>query len=479
VPPAFIHTGRFPGWGGPPIVNRAHPLARMLQAAYYPGAFPNVPITNLVSPGNGDIVTQGGTATPLVATPEGLGINIAGTGTTTRYINGPCPSSLLNGRVTLFVRAQWKPGQASNSQLARIFGIWYNSPQTSPYYVYTIGVDNGTQSQNVGLAWAYSSSAFLYVPIGTMPALTVGQMVSGAGVFYGSPTVKASPSALLYQNGTSASYGTLEYAGFAGSNPQIGFGDSNSSRNAACIPTVAYAWNRTLPTTALQYLDANPYALLLWPSDRGSLALATLTGSGTAVRADAILAAEYLESLLSDSAVPLELLASGSAITENATLPLEFSATVLRDWGAGAAQSIIRRFSRPALVARVRRLFFPGRLGTLALESERRQHADPGAPIESLGSAGNSVAGDAISPIETLSSQRSELGAAIENTASLQVHRGAPVETLAGGITTITDANLVIEWVTAAPSILVSLESGPERVRLLATRGRVRLLRRK
>ena len=98
-----------------------------------------------------------------------------------------------------------------------------------------------------------------------------------------------------------------------------------------------------------------------------------------------------------------------------------------------------------------------------------------------------------MSPIETLSSQRSEQGAAIENTASLQVDPAAPVEALAaslldirgpvealaGGITTITDANLAIEWVTAAPSILVSLESGPERVRLLATRGRVRLLRRK
>ena len=98
-----------------------------------------------------------------------------------------------------------------------------------------------------------------------------------------------------------------------------------------------------------------------------------------------------------------------------------------------------------------------------------------------------------MSPIETLSSQRSEQGTAIESTASLRVDPGAPaealaaslfdingpVEALAGGITTITDANLGIEWVTAAPPILVSLESGPERIRLLATRGRVRLLRRK
>jgi hypothetical protein len=219
----------------------------------------------------------------------------------------------------------------------------------------------------------------------------------------------------------------------------------------------------------------------------------TLTGSGTAVRADAILAAEFLESLLSDSDIPEESLAIGSPVTGNATLPVEFSATVLRDWGAGGARSMIRRSSRLVLVGRVRRLFFPGRPGTLAIESEGRQHADPGAPIESLGSAGNSVAGDAMSPIETASSQRRELGAAIENTARLQVDPGAPaealaaslldinspVEALAGGITTTTDTNLAIEWVTSAPSILLSLESGPERVRLLATRGRVRLLRRK
>ena len=155
---------------------------------------------------------------------------------------------------------------------------------------------------------------------------------------------------------------------------------------------------------------------------------------------------------------------------------------------------MIRCFSRPALVGRLRRLLFPCRPGTLAIESQGWQGADPGAPIESLGSAGNSIAGDAMSPSETLSSsQRTELGAAIENTASLQVDPGAPaealaaslvdinspVEAVASGIITITDANLAIEWVTAAPSILVSLESGPERVRLLATPGRVRLLRRK
>jgi hypothetical protein len=63
--------------------------------------------------------------------------------------------------------------------------------------------------------------------------------------------------------------------------------------------------------------------------------------------------------------------------------------------------------------------------------------------------------------------------------AGLLLDINTPVESLAGGITAITDANLAIEWITAPPAILVSLESGPERVRLLATRGRIRLLRRK
>ena len=478
MPTAFIHNGRYPGQGVP-IVNQAHPLARNLQAAYYPGAFPNVPISNLASPGNGDLVTQGGTATPLVLTPEGLGINVAGTGVTGRYVNGPIPPALQQaGHVSIFVRGQWTPGVAAANVPSRIFGVWYSATDgVAPYYSYTISPTTATQSQCLGAAFASSASAFVNPAMGGTHTLIVGSMASGCLVLTGTTTQTA--FAILYQNGIPYTAVTSYEQGFYGTSPQIGFGDTNSSRNSSFIPTVAYGWNRVLTASENIYLDANPYALLLWPSDRVSLALATLTGSGTAVRADAILAAEYLESLLSDSGVSVELLASGSAITENATLPLEFSATVLRDWGAGAAQSMVRRFSRPALVGRVRRLFFPGRPGTLAIESEGRQRADPGAPIESLGSAGNSIADDAMLPIETLSSQRSEPGAAIENMASLQVDRGAPVETLAGGITTITDANLAIEWVTAAPSILVSLESGPERVRLLATRGRVRLLRRK
>ena len=144
-----------------PGIAWSHPLAKGLIAAYYPGSFPGGTMINLASPGNGDIITQGGTATPLVATPEGPGINIAGNGTTTRYVNGPCPPALLNGKVSMFVRAQWKPGQATGGQVCRIFGIWFDNPQVSPYYVYAISVDNNSMAQNLGLVFAASSSVFL------------------------------------------------------------------------------------------------------------------------------------------------------------------------------------------------------------------------------------------------------------------------------------------------------------------------------
>ena len=60
---------------------------------------------------------------PLVATPGKQGINIAGTGTATRYVNGPCPPALLNGKVSMFVRAQWKPGQATGGPAMPYLGI--------------------------------------------------------------------------------------------------------------------------------------------------------------------------------------------------------------------------------------------------------------------------------------------------------------------------------------------------------------------
>jgi hypothetical protein len=480
MPPAFIHTGRLLG-RGVPVINRAHPLAQGLLACWVPAMAPGGKVINLASPGSVDLTTRSGVAVGLGSTREGPGV--AFTGTAAASLNsGAVPASWhLNTGPSLFVRAL-KTGTVTANHLASFIGL---SGSVSPFYAFLLGLA-GTQSGGAGTLNLMYNNGGIAAGGSIIPAL--GAMFS-AGATFGAGVV---PS--LYVNGVNdpltANNGTtnLSYSGTI----QAYLGQQNAASSVDATITVGYIWRRPLTAVEMRYLDATPSALLLWPSDRVALALATLSG-GTAVIANAILAAEFPESLHSDSGVTVESLAGGSAITENATLLLEFSATVLRDWGAGAARSMIRRFSRPALVGRVRRLFFPGHPGMLAIESEGRQHADPGAPIESLGSAGNSVAGDAMSPVETLSSQRSELGSPIENTASPQVDPVAPVESLAaslldihgpvealaGGITTITDANLAIEWVTAAPSILVSLESGPERVRLLATRGRVRLLRRK
>ena len=477
MPPAFIHTGRLLG-SGIPTINRAHPLAQNLLACYVPATAPGGRIINLAAPGSGDLTTRTGVAVGLGKTPEGPGL--AYTGTATAIAGGPTPTAWQkNYGVSLFTRCQITT-QAANNTPSYIFGV---ASSSTPFNCYAVGV--GGTTANGAISVFHSSTAGnqsgAIVP-------TTGAMCSVGAAFPQS----ADPN--LYVNGVQDVISNviptnITYNGTITTE----LGEQTSPHGVLATLTVGYIWNRVLTAGENRYLDANPYALLLWPSDRVSLALATLASGGTTITADAILAAEFLESLHIDSGVPVELLAGGPTITGNATLPLEFSATVLRDWGASAAQSMIRRFSRPALVGRVRRLFFPGRPGTLAIESEGRQHADPGAPIESLGSAGNSVAGDAMSPIETLSGQRSEQGAAIENTESLQVDPSAPVEALAaslldirgpvealaGGITTITDANLAVEWVTAAPPILISLESGRERVRLLATRGRVRLLRRK
>jgi hypothetical protein len=480
MPPAFVHTGRLLGQGAP-VLNSAHPLAQDLLGCYVPSSAPGGRIANLASPGSCDLTSRTGVAAGLGITPEGPGL--AYTGTTAAQASGATPATWQKASgQSVFVRALNKGSQVTNKPVYFV-GVGCAS---SPFNCWAVGVGGAGTAGGTALTLYYNTTVSTFTG-GIVPS--AGAMMS-AGATFGSGA-----AAKLYVNGVqdtltgSPPNVNITYAGAV--TTYMGLQGSGDTTNATL--TVGYLWNRVLTAGEMRYLDANPYALLLWPSDRVSLALATLAGSGTAVTADAILAAEFLESLLCDSGVPVESLAAGSAIIGNATLPLEFSAAVLVDWGAGTARSMIRRFSRPALVGRVRRLFFPGRPGMLAIESEGRQHADPGAPIESLGSTGNSVAGDAMSPIETLSSQRSELGAEIENTASLQVVPVAPaealaaslldidgpVEALAGGITTITDANLGIEWVTAAPSILVSLESGPERIRLLATRGRVRLLRRK
>jgi hypothetical protein len=252
-----------------PTVARSHPLAKGLQAAYYPGVFPDALVPNLVSPGNGDMTTQGGTATPLVTTPEGPGIDIRGTGTSTRNVYGPAPTGMLqNSEVTLFVRGQWGPGTGGANQPQNIFGITYTgtpAAQTSPYEYFSIISSDGSQAQCIGAAYASSPSTFTNPTYTGSRTLTSGQMVSAAAVFPGTNTATGTP--IVYQNGIPYLASVGSDMGFYGASPQIHFGGSNNTRNSSFIPTVAYGWNRLLGDGEMQYLHANPYSLLQWPID--------------------------------------------------------------------------------------------------------------------------------------------------------------------------------------------------------------------
>jgi hypothetical protein len=254
-----------------PTIARSHPLAAGLQAAYYPGAHPSIPIVNLASPGYGDLNILQATPTPvpLVMTPEGPGINIAGTGTTTRQVNGLCPTALLqNGNLSLFVRGQWVGNTGAASIDSRIFGIYFSGAGTaSPFFGYILCAADGVQPNCIGAAFA-SASGTLTAPTYTgTRTLTTNQMLSAGVVNPGTQTVTG--TSLVYQNGVKYTATTATHFGFYGAAPQIGFGQGNSAsdHSPAFVVTVAYAWNRVLGDGAMSYLNANPYALLQWPID--------------------------------------------------------------------------------------------------------------------------------------------------------------------------------------------------------------------
>ena len=120
------------------------------------------------------------------------------------------------------------------------------------------------------------------------------------------------------------------------------------------------------------------------------------------------------------------------------------------------------------------------------------RRSDSGASIEALGAAAISVASDAMLPSEGLSQQRSDRGMALEDAASQRIdpdaptgalsllvqEGGAPIEWLTSGGRAIADTAVGLEWEGPVSAVVPSLETGPGRIRLLATPGRARLLRR-
>jgi hypothetical protein len=398
MPPSFVHTGRLLGTGIP-IVNRAHPLARGQLAAYVPAMAPSGKIINLARPGSGDLVTRG-TASYLKMTPEGPGLNST---VNNSGAWGPAPASFQQANnVSVFARGLFL-GNANNNQVCPFICVTYSTTVTPPYIAY--GVGSGPQSLSgsllgsIGCFYTAGGGAG-FQSYGGSVAPTSGAMLS-AGGSWGS----AAGSNKVYANGVQNALAGSQAPTFTYSSPQINLGiwspdPSDASRISLIVITVAYIWSRVLTDGEMRHLDANPYALLLFSSDWVSLAAAPLASGGTAVVADfgcpietsvgllfdGVAQAETLVAQRGDPGLPDEFLGGAISVASDAALPIAFPAVVRWDTGTGAAAAMIRRFSRPALSGRVRRLFFPGRPGTLAVESEAMQRADPGAPIEDLGS---------------------------------------------------------------------------------------------
>lgn len=197
---------------------------------------------------------------------------------------------------------------------------------------------------------------------------------------------------------------------------------------------------------------------------------------------------EWLSALLADRPLPAEALAG---VRGDRTVAMETAAKLSRD--AGAPGETLGRLTRD---------------GTPPLEMLATTRIDSSVPVESLGAAAVAVIGDTALLIEAVAAVRSDCGFPVEDAALLRSDRalmaeavatsrtdaGAELaaETLAGlapdtsgsiewlgtGATITTDVVLRLEWQETPLPALVSLESGPGRIRLLATRGRARLVRR-
>jgi hypothetical protein len=80
--------------------------------------------------------------------------------------------------------------------------------------------------------------------------------------------------------------------------------------------------------------------------------------------------------------------------------------------------------------------------------------------------------------IEGVASQRVDPDVPTGALPTLVREDAGPIEWLTSGARTLADTAVELEWDGTAPAVVLSLETGPGRIRLLATPGRARLLRR-
>ena len=223
------HTGRLMGHGLP-VINREMAHRFGCVAAYCPGAFPNVPVPNLVSPGSGDLTTQGGGA-HLKMTSEGPGLALTGTATNL-FLRGIAPPQMKQGgKLSIFVRAQYT-GNSSSNVPAPTFGVTYSTTgATGPYYSYFLSTSDVTHGNCMSAGLTSGSNGFLYGTF-TPATLTANQMVSAGATFPMTPS--GSTNWYLFQNGVKYASSTTSTGINYGATPWVVMGDpSGRARNVA------------------------------------------------------------------------------------------------------------------------------------------------------------------------------------------------------------------------------------------------------
>jgi len=174
--------------------------------------------------------------------------------------------------------------------------------------------------------------------------------------------------------------------------------------------------------------------------------------------------------VISDSAVPAEF-AGSLAVETDSAVPVEFAAGLMTD-----AEIQLESLASQALPP-------------LWIEWLAAVRADAAAPLESIGAVLvtddnfvpiavlGALRGDHPVPTESIGSLHGESGASAESLSAARADGSLPAELL-GATLLIADALLPLEVRQALAAVLLSLETGPGRIRLLATPGRVRLVRR-
>ena len=195
----FIHTGRRPG-SGVPWINRNHPLAAALRAAYYPAAASGSFISNLADPGSGDLNINGGGAF-LVPTQEGPALGTSGTATNLYATGLASPRMQPNGRFSAFFSAQYT-GNASTNTPVPIFGMSFSGIGTvSPFWSWVIPPNTATAANHFGIGLRNLQYYIFSIPqlLATRRRLPANRMASGGIVVLG--TRSTGVNQMVYQNG--------------------------------------------------------------------------------------------------------------------------------------------------------------------------------------------------------------------------------------------------------------------------------------